>query len=107
VRAVVIDGAGGNFCSGGDVHEIIGPLTKMDEKGLLEFTRMTGRPRAARCAPARSRSSPRSTASARGGRDDRAGSRLRYATPAAKTAFLFVASASRAATWAPARCCRA
>ena len=42
VRAVVVDGAGGNFCSGGDVHEIIGPLTKMDEKGLLEFTRMTG-----------------------------------------------------------------
>ncbi len=42
VRAVVIDGAGGNFCSGGDVHEIIGPLTRMDEKGLLEFTRMTG-----------------------------------------------------------------
>ena len=31
VRAVVIDGAGGNFCSGGDVHEIIGPLTKMDD----------------------------------------------------------------------------
>ena len=42
VRAVVITGAGGNFCSGGDVHEIIGPLTKMDMTGLLEFTRMTG-----------------------------------------------------------------
>ena len=42
VKAVVIAGAGGNFCSGGDVHDIIGPLTKMDESGLLHFTRMTG-----------------------------------------------------------------
>lgn len=42
VHAVIITGAGGNFCSGGDVHEIIGPLTKMDMKGLLAFTRMTG-----------------------------------------------------------------
>ena len=41
-RAVVICGAGGNFCSGGDVHEIIGPLLKMDGAGLLNFTRMTG-----------------------------------------------------------------
>jgi enoyl-CoA hydratase/carnithine racemase len=42
VKVVVIRGAGGNFCSGGDVHEIIGPLTKMDGDGLLKFTRMTG-----------------------------------------------------------------
>ncbi len=42
VRAIVITGAGGNFCSGGDVHEIIGPLTQKDAAGLLEFTRMTG-----------------------------------------------------------------
>ena len=42
IDAVVIAGAGGNFSSGGDVHEIIGPLTKMDMKGLLRFTRMTG-----------------------------------------------------------------
>ena len=46
VRAVVITGAGGNFCSGGDVHEIIGPLVAMRDKGdtagLLRFTRMTG-----------------------------------------------------------------
>ncbi|HLO21431.1 MAG TPA: enoyl-CoA hydratase family protein [Sphingomicrobium sp.] len=42
VKAVVIRGAGGNFCSGGDVHEIIGPLTKMKPDGLLRFTRMTG-----------------------------------------------------------------
>jgi enoyl-CoA hydratase/carnithine racemase len=42
VKAVVILGAGGNFCSGGDVHEIIGPLTQLDMPGLLAFTRMTG-----------------------------------------------------------------
>jgi enoyl-CoA hydratase/carnithine racemase len=42
VRAVVVQGAGGNFCSGGDVHEIIGPLTKMRIPDLLTFTRMTG-----------------------------------------------------------------
>jgi enoyl-CoA hydratase/carnithine racemase len=42
VKAVVITGAGENFCSGGDVHEIIGPLTKLDMPGLLAFTRMTG-----------------------------------------------------------------
>ncbi len=42
VKAVVFDSSGGNFCSGGDVHEIIGPLIAKDMKGLLEFTRMTG-----------------------------------------------------------------
>ena len=42
VKVVVLRGAGGNFCSGGDVHEIIGPLVKMDMTGLMEFTRMTG-----------------------------------------------------------------
>src|SRR5271165_6748857 len=46
VKTVVVTGAGGNFCSGGDVHEIIGPLVKMQEaddmQGLLAFTRMTG-----------------------------------------------------------------
>ncbi len=42
IRAVVITGAGGNFCSGGDVHEIIGPLTRMDAAGLRAFTQLTG-----------------------------------------------------------------
>jgi enoyl-CoA hydratase/carnithine racemase len=42
VRAVMISGASGNFCSGGDVHEIIGPLTRMTMPDLLRFTRMTG-----------------------------------------------------------------
>jgi enoyl-CoA hydratase/carnithine racemase len=42
VKAVVVSGEGGNFCSGGDVHEIIGPLVDMDMTGLMNFTRMTG-----------------------------------------------------------------
>ena len=42
VKAIVITGAGDNFCSGGDVHDIIGPLTQLDMPGLLAFTRMTG-----------------------------------------------------------------
>jgi len=46
IKCIVITGAGGNFCSGGDVHEIIGPLVEMQRKddmaGLLAFTRMTG-----------------------------------------------------------------
>ena len=46
IKSVVITGAGGNFCSGGDVHEIIGPLVEMqrqgDMPGLIAFTRMTG-----------------------------------------------------------------
>ncbi len=42
VKAVVIQGAGGNFCSGGDVHEIIGPLVQLPAPDLLMFTRMTG-----------------------------------------------------------------
>ena len=42
VRVVVLQGAGGNFCSGGDVHNIIAPLTRMSMPELLSFTRMTG-----------------------------------------------------------------
>jgi enoyl-CoA hydratase/carnithine racemase len=42
IRAFVVTGAGGNFCSGGDVHEIIGPLLDRDTKGLMAFTSLTG-----------------------------------------------------------------
>jgi enoyl-CoA hydratase/carnithine racemase len=52
IKAVVVTGAGGNFCSGGDVFEIIGPLIAMDTVGLLKFTRMTGElVKAMRAAP--------------------------------------------------------
>ncbi len=42
VKAVVFTGAGGNFCSGGDVHDIIGKLVQMEMPELIQFTRMTG-----------------------------------------------------------------
>ncbi len=89
VKAVVITGAGGNFCSGGDVHEIIGPLTKMDMRGLLKFTRMTGDLVKAM------RHCPQPVIAAIDGICAGAGaaiamaSDLRYGTPRAKTAFLF------------------
>jgi len=90
VKAIVVSGAGGNFCSGGDVHEIIGPLTKMAMPQLLEFTRMTGDLVKAmrRC--------PQPVIAAVDGVCAGAGAiiamacDLRYAAPSAKTAFLFV-----------------
>jgi enoyl-CoA hydratase/carnithine racemase len=62
VRVVVVDGAGGNFCSGGDVHEIIGPLTKLEKAARLHAHDRRPDPRDARLP---SRSSRRWTASAR------------------------------------------
>jgi enoyl-CoA hydratase/carnithine racemase len=94
VKAVVVTGAGGNFCSGGDVHEIIGPLVKMQEEddmaGLLAFTRMTGDLVKAM------RHCPQPVISAIDGICAGAGaiiamaSDMRIGTPRAKTAFLFV-----------------
>ncbi len=89
VRAVVITGEGGNFCSGGDVFEIIEPLTRMPAPELLRFTRMTGDlVRAMKKAP-----QPIITAidgvCAGAGAMVALASDLRLATPAAKTAFLF------------------
>src|SRR3954452_8240098 len=89
VKAVVIAGAGGNFSSGGDVHEIIGPLTRMDMPGLLAFTRMTGDLVKAM------RACPQPIVAAVDGICAGAGailamaSDLRLAAPDAKTAFLF------------------
>ncbi len=89
IRAVVIGGAGGNFCSGGDVHEIIGPLTRKDAAGLLEFTRMTGDVVKAM------RACPQPVVAAVDGVCAGAGAILamasdfRIGTPRAKTAFLF------------------
>jgi enoyl-CoA hydratase/carnithine racemase len=89
VKAVVITGAGGNFCSGGDVHEIIGPLTKMDESGLLGFTRMTGDlVRAMRACPQPIIAAVEGTCAGAGAILAMA-SDLRLAAPNAKTAFLF------------------
>jgi len=89
VKAVVITGAGGNFCSGGDVHEIIGPLTKMDRDGLLKFTTMTGDlVRAMRACPQPLISAVDGVCAGAGAIIAMA-SDLRLASPAVKTAFLF------------------
>jgi enoyl-CoA hydratase/carnithine racemase len=89
VKAVVITGAAGNFCSGGDVHEIIGPLTRMDESGLLRFTRMTGDlVRAMRACPQPIVAAVEGVCAGAGAIMAMA-SDLRLATPDAKTAFLF------------------
>jgi len=94
VKAVVVTGAGGNFCSGGDVHEIIGPLVEMqrngDMAGLLAFTRMTGDLVKAM------RACPQPIVAAIDGVCAGAGailamaSDLRYGTARSKVAFLFV-----------------
>ena len=90
IKTVVISGAGGNFCSGGDVHEIIGPLTKMTMPELLAFTRMTGDVVKAM------RHCPQPVIAAVDGVCAGAGAilamacDLRYAAPEAKVAFLFV-----------------
>jgi enoyl-CoA hydratase/carnithine racemase len=89
VKVVVITGAGGNFCSGGDVHEIIGPLTKMDRDGLLGFTRMTGDlVRAMRACPQPIVAAVEGVCAGAGAILAMA-SDLRIAAPNAKTAFLF------------------
>jgi len=90
VKAVVLSGAGENFCSGGDVHEIIGPLTQLDMPGLLAFTRMTGDVVKAM------RACPQPIVAAVDGVCAGAGailvlaSDLRLGTARSKTAFLFV-----------------
>ena len=94
VKTVVVTGAGGNFCSGGDVHEIIGPLVRMQEagdmQGLLDFTRMTGDLVKAM------RACPQTIVAAIDGICAGAGaivamaSDLRVGTPESKVAFLFV-----------------
>jgi len=89
VKAIVVTGAGGNFCSGGDVHEIIGPLTQMKMPELLEFTRMTGDLVKA------IRHCPQPIVGAIDGVCAGAGAMialacdLRYGSPATRTAFLF------------------
>jgi enoyl-CoA hydratase/carnithine racemase len=94
IKTVVITGAGGNFCSGGDVHEIIGPLVEMqrrgDMAGLIAFTRMTGDlVKAMRAFP-----QPIVTAvdgvCAGAGAILAMASDLRFGTARAKVAFLFV-----------------
>jgi enoyl-CoA hydratase/carnithine racemase len=89
VKAVVVTGAGGNFCSGGDVHEIIGPLTKMQMPQLMEFTRMTGDlVKAMRACPQPVIAAVDGVCAGAGAIIAMAAD-LRYGAPDAKVAFLF------------------
>jgi len=90
IKSVVITGEGGNFCSGGDVHDIIGPLLDMDMTGLMNFTRMTGD------LIKSIRNCPQTVIAAIDGICAGAGAcvamaaDMRYGTPESKVAFLFV-----------------
>ena len=89
IKVFLLSGSGGNFCSGGDVHEIIGPLLARDTKGLMEFTAMTGE------AVKAMRACPQPIVAAVDGVCAGAGailamaSDLRIGTPRTKVAFLF------------------
>lgn len=89
IKTVVVTGAGGNFCSGGDVHEIIGPLTKMSMPELLDFTRMTGDlVKAIRACPQPVIAAVDGICAGAGAMIALAAD-LRVGTPEARTAFLF------------------
>jgi enoyl-CoA hydratase/carnithine racemase len=90
VRAIVLTGAGGNFCSGGDVHEIIGPLTSMAPPQLREFTQMTGDLVKAMMTCPQPIIAAIDGVCAGAGAAIAMASDVRFATAAAKTSFLFV-----------------
>ncbi len=89
VQAVVLAGSGENFCSGGDVHEIIGPLTRLDMPGLLAFTRLTGDVVKAMRACPQPIVAAIDGVCAGAGAMLALGSDIRYGTARSKTAFLF------------------
>ena len=89
VKVVIVTGAGGNFCSGGDVHEIIGPLTKMGMPELIAFTHMTGDlVKAMRHCPQPIIAAVDGVCAGAGAIIAMAAD-IRIGTPTAKTAFLF------------------
>jgi enoyl-CoA hydratase/carnithine racemase len=89
VDVVVFASNGGNFCSGGDVHEIIGPLVGMEMKELLQFTRMTGDLVKAMIGCGKPIIAAIDGVCVGAGAIVAMASDLRLATPAASTAFLF------------------
>ena len=107
IKVVVFGSNGGNFCSGGDVHDIIGPLLGRDMKGLLEFTRMTGELVKAM------RACPQPIIAAIDGVCVGAGAMIalfcdiRLGTPQAKTAFLFTRVGLAGCDMGACACCRA
>jgi enoyl-CoA hydratase/carnithine racemase len=89
IDVIVFASNGGNFCSGGDVHDIIGPLVGLDMKGLLAFTRMTGDLVKAMIGCGKPIISAVEGACVGAGAIIAMASDLRLATPEAKAAFLF------------------
>jgi len=89
VKALVFLPNGGNFCSGGDVHDIIGPLIAMDMKRLLAFTRMTGDLVKAMLACGKPIVAAVDGVAVGAGAIIAMAADIRLATPAARTAFLF------------------
>jgi enoyl-CoA hydratase/carnithine racemase len=89
VKAVVFGSSGGNFCSGGDVHDIIGPLLQKDMKGILAFTRMTGDLVKAMIGCGKPVIAAVDGVCVGAGAIIAMAADLRLATPEAKTAFLF------------------
>ncbi len=89
VGAVVFASNGGNFCSGGDVHDIIGPLLALDMKGLMRFTRMTGDLVKAMVNCGKPVIAAIDGVCAGAGAIIAMASDIRFASPEAKTAFLF------------------
>jgi enoyl-CoA hydratase/carnithine racemase len=89
IKAVVFGSNGGNFCSGGDVHDIIGPLLDLDMKGLLRFTRMTGDLVKAMINCGKPVIAAVDGVCVGAGAIVAMASDIRIATPEAKTAFLF------------------
>ena len=107
VKTIVVTGAGGNFSSGGDVFEIIGPLVQMDSKGLTAFTRMTGDlVKAMRACPQPIVAAVEGICAGAGAIVAMACD-LRLAATGAKVAYLSTRSALPAVTWAPVPSCRA
>jgi len=88
-KVFIVTGAGGNFCSGGDVHEIIGPLLERETRGLMQFTAMTGElVKAMRACPQPVIAAVDGVAAGAGAIIAMA-SDIRLATPRARVAFLF------------------
>ena len=108
VKTIVVSGAGGNFSSGGDVFEIIGPLVKMDTKGLTAFTRMTGDlVKAMRACPQPVIAAVEGICAGAGAIVAMASDLRLAASPAPRSRSCSTRSGWPAATWAPARSCRA
>jgi enoyl-CoA hydratase/carnithine racemase len=105
VDVVVLGSNGGNFCSGGDVHDIIGPLVGMDMKGLLAFTRMTGDLVKAMIGCGKPIIAAVDGVCVGAGAIMAMASDLRLATPGRNARSCSRASGLPAATWGPAPCC--